>query len=526
MSQIRARRRNTPLLLAILDGWGVRAETRYNAIALARTPNMDAFYRRYASMTLQASAEGVGLPPGQMGNSEVGHLNIGAGRIVEMDITRIDKSLADGTFYRNAVLVEAIGSARAARCHLVGLVSDGGVHSHENHIYGLLELARRLEARQVYVHALLDGRDTPPTSGAGYVAKLLDVMREKGVGRVATVCGRYYAMDRDKRWERVRRAYEALVAASPATTYDPVAAIRESYARGVTDEFVDPVTVLGADGSPLATVRDGDALLFFNFRADRMREIVAAFTVPDFRGFERRLFPRTRVFTFTEYEANFHLPVAFPPRHFTNILGELLGRAGLSNLRIAETEKYAHVTYFFNGGEEAEFPGERRILVPSPKVATYDLQPEMSAPEVTDRLLLELDKGDLDVVIVNYANTDMVGHSGRLEPTIRAVETVDACLGRIAARVLADGGTLVITADHGNAELMFDEERNEPHTAHTTNPVPFLLVNDAYGGGLRAGGTLEDIAPTLLELLDLPAPKEMTGSSLLLAGAPAGRAAG
>jgi 2,3-bisphosphoglycerate-independent phosphoglycerate mutase len=339
-------------------------------------------------------------------------------------------------------------------------------------------------------------------------------MTAKGTGRIATVCGRYYAMDRDKRWERIRRAYDALVLGSPRTCRDPIAAVRDAYLGNVTDEFVEPITVAGDAGS-IGLVRDGDAMLFFNFRADRMREIVTAFTQPTFSGFERARFPRTHVTTFTQYDENLHLPAAFPPRAFTQILGEILACAGLANLRIAETEKYAHVTYFFNGGEETPFPGERRILIPSPKVATYDLQPEMSAPQVTDALIRELDAAPLDVVIVNFANTDMVGHSGRLEPTIRAVETVDACLGRIAARVVPPGGTLLVTADHGNAELMFDVARNQPHTAHTTNPVPFILVNDGFAGSLRAGGTLEDIAPTVLELLGLPVPAEMTGRSLV-----------
>jgi 2,3-bisphosphoglycerate-independent phosphoglycerate mutase len=518
----RARRRpNTPLVLSILDGWGIRADTAYNAIALARTPNMDSFYARYPSTTLNASERSVGLPDGQMGNSEVGHLNIGAGRIVEMDITRIDQTLQDGSFYRNPVLVDAAQRARASRLHLVGLVSDGGVHSHEQPLYALVELARRQGVRDVALHALLDGRDTPPTSGLGYLEKLQRVLAEKQTGRIATVVGRYYAMDRDKRWERVRTAYDALVAGSPATTRDPLAAVQASYSRGVTDEFIEPVTVVSDAGSPIGLVRDGDVMIFFNFRADRMREIVAAFALEQFVGFQRPASPRPYVATFTEYDENYHLPVAFPPQHFTRILAEVLAREGLRNLRIAETEKYAHVTYFFNGGEESEFPGERRVLIPSPKVATYDLQPEMNARTVTDRLLEELEKGDLDLVVVNFANTDMVGHSGKLEPTIRAVETVDACLGRIADRVRSERGTLLVTADHGNAELMFDVERNEPHTAHTTNPVPFILVNDEFNGSLRVGGTLEDIAPTILELLSIPVPKEMTGTSLLRVGVPA-----
>lgn len=521
MVEASKRRPNTPLVLAILDGWGIRAEKRYNAIALAKTPNMDDFYLSYPSTTLQASEQSVGLPSGQMGNSEVGHLNIGAGRIVEMDVTRIDRSLADGSFFRNPILCQAMNQARSHRLHLIGLLSDGGVHSHENHVYALLELAKSHGVHDVVVHALLDGRDTPPTSGVHYIEKLMEIQRSKGIGRIGTVCGRYYAMDRDKRWERLRRAYEALVLGSPQTTEDPAGALRNSYARGINDEFVEPFSVAGPDGKPRGTVRADDVLIFFNFRADRMRQIVAAFTQSEFNGFQREVFPHTKVFCFTEYDENFHLPVAFPTTHFTQILGELFARHGLKNLRIAETEKYAHVTYFFNGGEEKEFPGERRVLVPSPKVPTYDLKPEMSAPLVTDRLLEELDKKDLDVVIVNFANADMVGHSGRLEPTIAAVETVDGCLGRIGARILRERGTMLVTADHGNAELMFDEARNEPHTAHTTNPVPFILVSSQYSGSLRPGGTLEDIAPTMLELLQIEIPKEMTGRSLLAVGVPA-----
>ena len=504
----------TPLVLIILDGWGVRQEQNFNAIALANTPNIDSFYSRYPTTALSASEHSVGLPQGQMGNSEVGHLNIGAGRIVEMDITRIDRSLDDGSFYENRTLLQAMREARSRRLHMIGLLSDGGVHSHLNHLFGLLDLARRSDVSDVVVHPLLDGRDTPPTSGEGYIKELQAAFKRTNVGRIGTVCGRYYAMDRDNRWPRIQRAYEAMVMDNGTRCSDPLLALRDSYQQKITDEFVEPINVAGPSGD-LGLVADGDVMIFFNFRADRMRELVETFTTESFTRFERRDFPRTHAYCFTKYDGSFHLPVAYPPQHFTDILGQILARHDLRNLRIAETEKYAHVTYFFNGGEETEFPGERRVLVPSPRVPTYDQKPEMSAHEVTDRLLAELDKDDLDVVICNLANADMVGHTGNLDAAIKAVETVDHCLGRVASRVLEKQGTMLVTADHGNAELMFDTSRNEPHTAHTTNPVPFIVVSERFSRTLRMDGNLEDISPTMLELLNLEVPKKMTGRSLL-----------
>jgi 2,3-bisphosphoglycerate-independent phosphoglycerate mutase len=506
--------RPRPVVLCILDGWGERADKADNAILDADTPNWHEFLKSSPHAQLQASEHFVGLPDGQMGNSEVGHMNLGAGRVVTQDLPRIDRAVADGSLARNAALQDFIARVKKSHgtAHLLGLMSPGGVHAHQDHIAAL---AKALSAAglAVAVHAFLDGRDTPPKSAVGYVAKFIaDVTPSKTV-RIATISGRYYAMDRDKRWDRVAKAYEALVDAKGERAADPKAAIEQSYAASKNDEFVLP-TIIG----DYAGMHDGDGVICANFRADRVREILTAVLDPAFKDF-----PRTRVPHFaaaagmTEYSAdlNRHLVTLFPPETLTDTFGEVVSRAGLTQLRIAETEKYAHVTFFFNGGREEEFPGESRILVPSPKVATYDLKPEMSAPEVTDRLVEAIDNGRFDVIVVNYANTDMVGHSGDLNATIKAVEAVDRCLGRLADAVKRVSGTLLITADHGNAEMMRDPKTGEPHTAHTTNPVPLLLVNPPPDVTGISDGRLCDIAPTLLRLLGLEQPKAMTGQALV-----------
>jgi 2,3-bisphosphoglycerate-independent phosphoglycerate mutase len=505
------------VLLAILDGWGLRAEREANAVALARTPVMDRLALACPMTTLDPHGKAVGLPPGQMGNSEVGHLNIGAGRVVYQDIMRINRAIASAEFFENETLRELIAGVGGAggTLHLVGLVSDGGVHSHIEHLFALLELCRREGVRRVAVHALTDGRDTSPTSGREHVARLAERIALTPGARIATICGRYYAMDRDKRWERTEKAWAAMVLGEGAAARDPVAAIDASYSAGKTDEFILPIVLQDESGAPVARLQDGDAVFVFNFRADRVRQIARALYDPSFDGFERRAFPKLRIATMTQYSAEFPFPVAFPEHLMENVLGQVFGDRGVANLRIAETEKYAHVTYFFNGGEEKSFPGEERILVPSPKVATYDLQPEMSANEVTERLVREIEARRFRAVILNYANPDMVGHTGILEAAIKAVETVDTCLGRVLAAVESVCGAAIVTADHGNCEMMVDPATGGPHTAHTTNPVPCLLVGTAHAGPLRRGGSLCDLAPTMLEILGLPQPPEMTGRSLL-----------
>jgi 2,3-bisphosphoglycerate-independent phosphoglycerate mutase len=508
-----------PLLLMILDGWGINPNPAHNAVALAKTPNLKRLLAEYPHTEICCSGMAVGLPEGQMGNSEVGHLNIGAGRVVYQELTRVTKSIDDGDFFSNPSLLDCIRKTKAAggRLHLSGLLSDGGVHSHNSHLYALLELARREGMSDVFVHCLLDGRDTPPQSGSDYLAQLEAEIGRIGCGRIATVMGRYYAMDRDNRWDRVEKAYNAMIcgrAEQQASTARE--AIERSYAAGVNDEFVLP-TVMMEQGSPVATVRDGDGFIFFNFRSDRAREITRAIAMDGFDGFERDCWPKLSGYVcLTEYDATFGLPIAFTSTELTNILGGVLSDAGLKQLRIAETEKYAHVTFFFNGGVETPFPGEDRALIPSPKeVATYDQKPEMSAFQVTDKLLGLLDKGLYDVIILNFANCDMVGHTGVEAAAIKAVETVDACAGRVVAKVQELGGAVLITADHGNAEQMQDEN-GEPFTAHTTNPVWLVVVDDSRKAAkLREGGCLADIAPTMLEILNLPQPEEMSGESLL-----------
>jgi 2,3-bisphosphoglycerate-independent phosphoglycerate mutase len=528
--------RPKPLLLVILDGWGFRAETKANAIALARKPTYDRLLREYPNTLIHTSGKYVGLPEGQMGNSEVGHLNIGAGRIVHMDITRIDLMIQNGEFFSHPVLLAAMKHARegSRRLHLFGLLSDGGVHSQQAHLYALLKMAKQNGLERVFVHAFMDGRDTLPTNGAGYLEQLQQKMREYNCGKIATVNGRYYAMDRDRRWERIAKAFNAMVNGDGegGKYADPVQGMKDSYNKGVTDEFIIPFICTDSRGEPLATIRDDDACICFNFRADRVRQITRALTrnsalneqggrdLPGAEDLDATI-PRDRVpnnlhyVCMTRYDKNFKLPVVIPAESLDNILANVMAQTKLRNLRVAETEKYAHVTYFFNGGVEQPFPGEDRVLVPSPKVATYDLKPEMSAAGIADAVLKAVNDGAFDVIIVNFANADMVGHSGKIEPTVKAVETVDACLGRIEPAVRAQGGAMLITADHGNAELMIDPATGGPHTAHTTNPVPFIVISDnSKQFILKPNGSLRDISPTILGMLGLDEPKEMTGHDL------------
>ena len=501
----------TPTTLIIMDGFGLTDSTIGNAVRAAKTPRLDQFFQEFAHTELQASGLDVGLPEGQMGNSEVGHTNIGAGRVVFQDLPRITKSIADGDFFRNPAYCHAMDACKekGTSLHLMGLLSDGGVHSHIQHLFALLKMAKERGLEKVYIHAFLDGRDVSPTSGVDYVAQTVEKCREIGVGKIATVMGRYYAMDRDKRWDRVEQAYDAMVYGESAVFNPvPVAAVKDSYAAGVTDEFVEPV-VCDTDG----TISDNDSVIFFNFRPDRAREITRTLVDPDFDGFTRQMFPLTFVCN-TEYDATMpNVEVAFPRVSVHNGLGEYLSQMGMTQLRIAETEKYAHVTFFFNGGSETVFPGEDRVLVPSPKVATYDLQPEMSAPEVCAKCVERIESGAYDVIILNFANCDMVGHTGVYEAAVKAVETVDECVGKVVDATLKMGGIAMITADHGNAEQM-EESDGSPMTAHTTNPVPFILCG--AGSELRKGGRLADIAPTILDVMGLACPPEMDGKSLII----------
>ena len=504
--------RPRPVALLILDGFGHREATDGNAIAAASTPNWDRLKREGRHALIDTSGERVGLPQGQMGNSEVGHLNLGAGRVVYQDFTRISAAIADGSLSDNAVLLDAMdGCAAAGRTlHFLGLLSPGGVHSHEEHLYALIRMARSRGVQHLAVHAILDGRDMPPRSAAPSIEKLQAVLDSQGVGHIASLAGRFYAMDRDNRWERVEKAYRLYTeGVSEHTATDALTALNDAYARDEGDEFVTPVCI--GEG---ATIADGDAVVFWNYRADRARQITRAFIEPGFDEFTSRRFVALRRYVcMTEYNADFDAPVAYGPLELPNSFGEIVARHGLKQLRIAETEKYAHVTFFFNGGVETAFEGEERILVPSPKVRTYDLQPEMSAGEVTDKLVAAIDSAEFDVIICNYANADMVGHTGHFEAAVKAVETLDACLGRVAEALDRAGGAMLVTADHGNVEQMTDPKTSQAHTAHTTNPVPLVL----YGrdSDLRDGGALSDIAPTLLALMDMAPPDEMTGSSLL-----------
>lgn len=502
----------------ILDGYGLNDTCEHNAVCEARTPVMDQLMSQCPFVKGNASGLAVGLPDGQMGNSEVGHLNMGAGRIVYQELTRITKSIQDGDFFDVPEFLQAVENCRKndSALHLWGLVSDGGVHSHNTHIYGLLELARRNGLDKVYVHCFLDGRDTPPASGKGYVEELEAKMKELGVGKVASVMGRYYAMDRDNRWDRVERAYNALTRGEGGTAVSAAAGIQASYDAEVNDEFVEPFVVV-EDGKPVATVKDNDSVIFFNFRPDRAREITRAFCDDDFKGFARDRRLNLTYVCFTDYDDTIaNKLVAFKKEAIVNTFGQFLADHDMTQARIAETEKYAHVTFFFNGGVEEPNKGEDRILVPSPKVATYDLQPEMSAPAVCDKLVEAIKSGKYDVVIINFANPDMVGHTGIEDAAIKAIETVDACVGRAVDAVKEMDGVLFICADHGNAEQLVDYETGTPFTAHTTNPVPFILVNADPSYKLREGGCLADIAPTLIELMGMEQPKEMTGKSLLV----------
>jgi len=508
--------RARPVALIVLDGWGYRAETIGNAIALADTPTWDSLWARGSRTLLEASGLRVGLPEGQMGNSEVGHLNLGAGRVVMQDLVRISSAIAEGSFFTNPALVGACRQVAGSggTLHLMGLIGAGGVHAIDKHSFALLDLAKREGIDKVAIHAFLDGRDTLPKSALGYMQELLDYIRKIGSpAKIASVSGRYYAMDRDRRWDRTQLAYRAVVLGEGARETDPLEAIRKSYEAGKTDEFMLPVVIV-ENGKPVAPMKDGDAVICFNYRSDRMRQIVRSLIERNVEGFDTTSGPNVTVTTLTNYDKTFDVPVAFEPTSMVRILAEVLSSHGLDMLKTAETEKYPHVTYFFNGGVEAPFPCEHRVLVPSPKVATYDLKPEMSAEGVTDALVKGISSGEHDFILCNYANADMVGHSGSIPATIKAVETVDQSLARVLKAAEAAGMRLIVTADHGNAEMMIDPETGGPHTAHTTNPVPFVVIDWEQEQRLRAGGALCDVAPTILSMLGLPQPAEMTGTNL------------
>lgn len=505
-----------PLVLVVLDGWGLREEREWNAIALARTPTYLELLERFPHSSLLTSGESVGLPAGQMGNSEVGHMTMGAGRVVYQDLTRIDKSIKDGDFFEKPALIEAMTRCEGDKhaLHLVGLVSPNGIHSHERHLYALIKMAARRKLGRVFVQGFTDGRDTSPTGGARFFAELEKVIQREGTGRVASVGGRYYGMDRDKRWERTKRAYDSMVRGTGHHAQSAVSYIQKSYEKGVTDEFIEPATIVDATDTPIGLIRDGDSVIFFNFRADRARQLTRALAFDDFDGFERTLHPKIAMTTMTVYDRTYSLPVVFSPQSVSGSFAEVAQTHTLVNLRVAETEKYAHVTYFFNCGIEKPCKGEDRVLVPSPKVATYDLQPEMSAKGITDNLVADVSSQKHEVIICNFANADMVGHTGNLEAAVKAIEVLDHCLARIVTAVREVHGTLIVTADHGNAEQMWDPVENEPHTAHTSNPVPIILIDDVKGIRLRDGGSLRDVAPTILGILGVSAPREMTGEDL------------
>ena len=506
------------VVLVVLDGWGYRAEQEGNAIALAQTPVWDALTARYPRTLLAASGLAVGLPEHQIGNSEVGHLNLGAGRVVMQDLVRIDRAIADGSFFRTQAFVDACRRAKQSQgtVHLVGLIGKGGVHAFDQHLFALVDLCSKEGVPRLAIHALLDGRDTMPRSGLGYMRELLE--RATGRAVIASVSGRYYGMDRDKRWDRTEKWYRAAVQGIGPTDDDPLHVIRASYERNVTDEFVPPTVIVSGD-RPVAPMRDGDVVTCFNYRADRMRQIVRALTDPNFDGFDISGRPSLYVVTMTSYDRTFDVPVAFPPQSMKNIVAEVVSKAGKTMFKTAETEKYAHVTYFFNGGVETPFQGEDRLLVPSQKVATYDLCPEMSAFGLTDVLCDSIEKNEHDFTLCNYANGDMVGHTGSLPATIRAVETVDHCLERVVKSAQFVGARLLVTADHGNCEMMIDPETGGPHTAHTTNPVPLIVIDPDGDRPLRSGGALCDVGPTVLTMLGLERPREMTGTDLRLQGA-------
>jgi 2,3-bisphosphoglycerate-independent phosphoglycerate mutase len=508
--------RARPVALIVLDGWGYRPETEGNAIALANTPTWDSLWRRGSRTLLEASGLRVGLPEGQMGNSEVGHLNLGAGRVVMQDLVRISSAISDGTFFTNEALTGAFRAAKKSggTVHLLGLIGAGGVHAIDTHLFALLDLAKREGVDKVAIHAFLDGRDTLPKSALGYVEELLNYIRKtNSPAKIATVSGRYYAMDRDQRWDRTGLAYRAIIDGTGPSVRDPLEAIRQAYEAGKTDEFMTPV-VVRENGEPVATVKDGDQIIGFNYRSDRMRQIVRSFIESGFDGFDVSKRPKIGVTTLTSYDKTFDCSIAFAPTSMERILAEVLSTYERNMLKTAETEKYPHVTYFFNGGVEAPYPCEHRVMVPSPKVATYDLQPEMSAEGVTDALCHGITSKEHDFILCNYANADMVGHSGSIPATIKAVETVDRSLARVLKAAESTGMRLIVTADHGNAELMIDPASGGPHTAHTTNPVPFVIVDDEKEYQLRSGGALCDVAPTILSMLGIEQPPEMSGVNL------------
>ena len=505
-----------PVMLMILDGFGINGTEDANAVKLANTPNIDKLMKKYPTSVVHTSGLDVGLPEGQMGNSEVGHTNIGAGRIVYQELTRITKSIEDGDFFSIPEFIDAIENCKKhnSKLHILGLVSDGGVHSHIRHLYGVLEMAKRRDFEDVYVHCFLDGRDTPPASADTYVAELEDKMREKGIGKIASLCGRFYAMDRDKRWERVQKCYNALVNGEGVKAGSALKAIENSYQKEVFDEFIEPTVIVNGE-TPIATIGEHDSVIFFNFRPDRAREITRSLVDSNFDGFETK--PLDLYFVcFTNYDETMpNVKVAFKKETIVNTLGEVVSKNGLTQLRIAETEKYAHVTFFFNGGEEKQYSGEDRILVPSPKVETYDMKPEMSAYEVTDKVVEAVQNEKYNCIILNFANPDMVGHTGNLDAAIAAIEAVDKCVGKITEEILKKDGTILMTADHGNAEQMVDYKTGDPHTAHTTNPVPLVLISNNKENKIKEG-KLADLAPTILELMNIDKPEEMTGESLLV----------
>lgn len=507
-----------PIMLFILDGWGIAPPGEGNAVSLARTPFQDHLFKTYPCTRLATSGEAVGLPEGIMGNSEVGHLNIGAGRVVYQDITRINRAIRNGEFFENQALNTLIAQVKknSSALHMMGLVSDGGVHSHMDHIFALVELAKRAHIPHLYIHCFMDGRDTPPHSGIEYIRTLQGELDRQGIGTIATVCGRFYAMDRDKRWNRVEKGYKMLTSGAGIPAPDPITAVKAAYERGETDEFIEPTIITGTSGSPSAAIRDQDGVIFFNFRADRARELSRAFTEPDFKEFAANPRPKLAGYvSMTLYDETFTFPVAFPRERLADIFGEVISKAHLRQLRIAETEKYAHVTYFFNGGEETPFPREDRCLIPSPReVRTYDQKPRMSAYEVTDEVIKRIESDNYDVIILNFANLDMVGHTGVIAAAIEACESVDECLSRIVPIVRKKGGIALVTADHGNSEQMMQPD-GSPHTAHTLNPVPCILVDDTRTEAQLREGALCDIVPTMLHLMEMPRPEKMTGRSLI-----------
>lgn len=508
--------KNKLTMLMILDGFGENSNKDGNAVELANTPNIDKLMKTYPTTDVYTSGLNVGLPDGQMGNSEVGHTNIGAGRIVYQELTRITKSIEDGDFFSIPELSEAIENCKRnhSKLHVIGLLSDGGVHSHMRHLYAVLELAKRKDFEDVYVHCFMDGRDTPPASGENYILKLEEKMKEKGVGKIASISGRFYSMDRDKRWNRVQKSYDALVNGIGEKSNTAISAIESSYQKEIFDEFIEPTVICNGD-TPIATISDNDSVIFFNFRPDRAREITRTLVDKEFNEFETKKMNLYYV-CFTRYDDTMpNVQVAFKPTTLENTFGEYVSKKGLNQLRIAETEKYAHVTFFFNGGEEKQYEGEDRILVPSPKVETYDLKPEMSAIEVTDKVVEAINSKKYDTIILNYANPDMVGHTGNLEAAVKAIETIDECVQRVIDAINAQNGVLLITADHGNAEQMIDYKTGEPHTAHTTNPVPLILVGMPDNIKIKSG-KLADLAPTMLDIMQLEKPTEMTGESLLI----------